>query len=139
MQLTKQIKEKFDIPNDPDHAWVEIKHLKINEVKSISAKANSMSFSADENGSSHTRVDFDPYISSKMLAHASILNWGGMKDMFGKPLECDRKGIEKAGEFVVTIEIEGKQVEFDFYGWIGKCRQELADTAKQEMEVAKEN
>ncbi len=139
MQLTKRVTEEFFIPNDPDGASITLKHLKINEVKAIEAKANSMSFSADENGEGTTRIDFDPYTRSRMMAHAAIIGWGGFKDTLGRDLKFSRANVDKAGEFVVTIDIDKKKVDFDFYGWVERCRAELAKTVSDEEEVSSEN
>lgn len=139
MRLTKKVVKKFYIPNDSDGAWVNIRHLKINEVKKIQGKVNNMSFTSDLQGNGETKLDLNPYSVSTMMAHACLEDWGGMKDAMGRELKFESANIDKAGEFIVLVEEDGKEVEFDFYSWIDKCRNELAEEVKAELVVAEEN
>ena len=135
MRLTKKVTKKFMVPNEPDKAWVLIKNLKINEVKKIESQANEMYFSADSKGEGSTRINFDPYTRSRLFAHACIEDWGGMNSTMGKPMPFNAQNLDKAAEFVVEIDGE----EFDFYGWIDKCREELAAEVEEEKEKATKN
>lgn len=135
MKLTKDIFRKFYVPGDPDGSWVELVHLKINQVKKLEAKANDMAFLGDGQGEGEVRVGFDPYNRSVLFAHASLHDWGGMNDVMGAPMEFNKANITKAAEFVVTIDGE----DFDFYGWIDKCRIEFDADVRKELKAAEEN
>jgi hypothetical protein len=94
MRLSKRVKKKFYVPNDPDGAWVEIKHLKINEVKKIEAKANEITYSSkrgDDDG--ETKIALNPYTRVKMFAHAALTDWGNMFDVMGKPLSFNEVNV----------------------------------------------
>jgi hypothetical protein len=135
MQLSKKVTKVFNIPDDPDGAWVKIKHLKINEVKKVESKASDMFYTADDKGEGSTRINFDPYTRSRMFAHEALTDWGGFVDTMGKPLKFNTTNIDKAAEFIVTVNEE----EFDFYGWIEKCRETLTSEVEVGTEEAEEN
>ncbi len=134
-RLRKRVTKTFNIPDDPDGAWIKIKFLKINEVKKIESQANDMYFQSDAKGEGNTRINFDPYTRSRLFAHACLLDWGGMNDTMGKAMKFSSVNIEKAAEFEVKVDDE----TFDFYGWVDKCRDELDVEVKAETEVAEEN
>ena len=136
MRLTKRIKKKFYIPNDPDGGWVEIKYLKINEVKRIEGKVNEISYSAKKGeDDGETKISLNPYTRVTAFAHASLTDWGNMYDVMGKPMSFNEINIKKAAEF--KIEVDGET--FDFYSWIDKCREELNEEVEVETKEAEEN
>jgi hypothetical protein len=135
MRLTKRIKKKFYIPGDTDGGWVEIKHLKMNEIKRIEAKANEITYSSKDGNDGVTKIALNPYTRSRLFAHAALTNWGNMFDVMGKPLSFNELNIAKAAEFEVSIEDE----VFDFYSWVEMCRKELFDEVEAEKKVAEEN
>jgi len=116
-----------------------LRHLKINEVKKIQGKANNMSFTADMQGNGETKLDMNPYTVSTMMAHECLVGWGGMKDAMGRDLVFDTVNLDKAAELIILVDVDGKDVEFDFYSWLDKCRNDLADEVKDETKDAEEN
>lgn len=135
MRLSKKVTKKYFVPDDPDKAWIKIRHLKVNEVRKIESKANDMFFQSDSKGDSETRINFDPYIRSKLFAHESLEDWGNMLDVMGKPLLFKAMNIDKAAEFIIVV--DGK--ELDFYAWIDDCRNNLTDEVAAESIKSKEN
>jgi hypothetical protein len=136
MRLTKRIKKKFYIPDDPDDGWVELKHLKMNEVKKIEAKVNEITYSSkrgEDDG--ETKIALNPYTRVRQFAIAALTDWGNMFDVMGKPMSLNEVNINKAAEFEITVDGE----KFDFFSWIDKCRDDLAAEVDVETEKAEEN
>ena len=94
-----------------------------------------MFFTSDSKGESGTRINFDPYTRSRLFAHATLTNWGGFNGTMGKPMKFNIMNIDKAAELEVKVDGE----EFDFYGWVEKCREELSVEVEAENKSAEEN
>ena len=140
MQLTKVIKETFYIPNDPDKGYVEIKHLKINEVKEITSNIADMYYTTNQQtGEVTSRLDPNSYALTRAMAHAAVLGWGNMKDVIGNSMLFTPANLNEASEFEVTLTIKDVEVKFDFYGWIDRCRKELSDKVEEQKVLAAEN
>lgn len=140
MRIQKRVKETFKVPNDPDDGWVEIKHLKINEVKKIESAVNEMSYSTGGSVSA-VNMKMNPYQRNRELAIACLVGWGNMFDVLGKPMPFNKKNIDSAAEFEIHVlnDKDGTTDELDFFEWVDKCRNELSDRVKAEQVRAEEN
>lgn len=133
MRLSKKITKRFNIPNDPDKGWVELKHLRPNQEQEVTSDLNDVSY---QPGSTHSlSVKMNPYVRKKKLAHESIISWGNIFDTLGVPLEYTGINLDKAAEFIIYVEDE----EFSFYDWIEQCRESLSAEVKKDMQAALEN
>ena len=139
MRLTKRIFGDYDIPNDPDGASIRIKHLKANEVKKINSKVSETYYETNDAGDTVARVRVDQYTLLKAMAHAALVDWSGFKNDMGKELEFIPANVVKSAEFEVLVKVDGKDLVYDFYGWIDKCRNELSKQVADEKKVAEEN
>lgn len=142
MRLTKKITEKFPIPNDPDHGWIEIAHLKGNKIDEALKGVENVT----QHVGSMPVITYDPYGKVKALAVACIIGWGNIFDELGRPLDFDKESFDRAAEFEISVTIpaiaedqEPVVKKMGLYTWIDRCRVELAAKVLKEEEAAKGN
>ena len=139
MRLALRSRDTFYVPNDPDKGSIDIKHLKINEIRDIESKINQLSLTTSENGDLVRKMDVNPYPLAKRLAIESLEGWSNMKDELGKDMNFNDVNLEAAAEYVIMVEVDGKEVEHDFFSWVNICRDTLSKRVKQEQKDALEN
>ena len=140
-RITKPIERKFFLPDDPDKAWVMIKHLSPGEVQDIFDKVFTQEISykkVKEKDPNETKAKdkFEPEFSQKtdkgldreLTLTSSVTGWGNFYGVDGKKAECTPGNIM---EF--SREMDG------FIDFIGECREDLAESIKKEKEDQTKN
>lgn len=136
-RITKAIERKFFLPNDPDEAWVMIKHLSPGEIQDIFDKVFTQEINykkVKEKDPNQTKAQdkFEPEFSQKtdksldreLTLTAAITGWGnwyGLDDK--KPADFTPENI-----MLFSREYEG------FNEFIAESREALAEQIKQEKE-----
>lgn len=130
MRLTTQITKRFDVPNDPDGSFIEIKHLKADVLADIKAE-----YTTTKAVNGVMEFEFDGHGEKKAIAKACLTDWGKFFDESGRPLKFTPVSVAKSGEFMINVD-DGKQ---SFYKWVFNCHQELMDEVEEQEEVATGN
>jgi hypothetical protein len=130
MRLTEKKLKRFDVPNDPDKAWVSIELLKDGVLRDIKAKYTTTKVVDGE-----MEIEFDSHNENKDMAKACLKDWGNMFDENDRPLKFTALNVSKCGDFTLKIGEEKKS----FFAWIFDCHEELAEEVAAELEVAEGN
>lgn len=130
MRLTTEITKRFNVMDDPDNSWVEIKHLKADVLADIKAK-----YTTTKAVDGVMEFTFDSHGEKKEIAKACLVAWGAFFDESGRPLKFNPLNVAKAGEFTLNVGDE----KTSFFNWIFGCHAELAEEVAEESEVASGN
>ena len=133
-RITKSIERKFFLPNDPDKAWVMIKHLSPGEITDISEKVNISEYNlkkSKDKDPNQTKDVFEPEISMKtnpaldrkLTFKAAITGWGNWYGLDNKKADFTPKNV-----MLFSREYEG------FNEFIAESRETLAKQIKEEKE-----
>lgn len=141
MRLCKPITGKFLVPNDPDGAYVIIRHMPPGEVEDTNEDIRlfDVEMVRQADGSMEQKIKQNPKVGDKryLFAQRSITGWEGFADVEGKPIPCIPEGIlQVCREFQIEDE-DGEIIAFAV--WINRCREELAKKAKADREAAEKN
>ncbi len=130
MRLTTEITKRFNVMDDPDNSWVEIKHLKADVLADIKAK-----YTTTKAVDGVMEFTFDAHGEKKEIAKACLVAWGAFFDESGRPLKFTPINVAKSGEFVLVVDSE----KTSFYNWLFKCHAEMAEEVAEEEVVAEKN
>ena len=130
MRLTTQITKRFEVPNDPDGSFIEVKNLTADTIESIRSRHNTTKIVDGV-----VEHEVNAYAVQKDIAKACLSDWGKFFDESGRPLKFTPANIAKVGQFVIAIEDEKQS----FFSWVFECHQDLADEVEEESEVAAGN
>lgn len=141
MRRSKQITAKFLVPNDPDQAFVVLRHMPPGEVEDTNEDIRlfDVEMVRQADGTMEQKIKQNPKIGDKryLFAQRSIIEWSGFTDVDETAIPCTPEGIlSVCREFLVEDE-QGEMVPFAT--WINRCREELAKKAKADREAAEKN
>jgi hypothetical protein len=136
MKLKTKVTRTFFVPGDPDKACVDIEYLTPAKIREIDAKANELSYTANPDGDGQTQLIFNPFLRSKLIAHACVKSWVGFEDTMGNPLKLSKKNLDLAADY--EIETEDGEV-IDFFAWVNQCQEELREEVQAREEEAEKN
>lgn len=134
MRTEKAIKEKCYVPNDPDQAWVEIKHLSPGEERDIQEASVKMHTEIRGFGKEGQEADvvakpeWKQAVEHDMTLQKVITDFGGWLDEVGEEIKYSPKNV---------LELSRKFPGFD--AWIIQERKRIAKTAKVQIELAEKN
>ena len=135
MRLQKLSKAWFDLPDDPDHASFEIKHLLAGEISEIVEKTHKRRFEFRENDKGELKpipiLEINDLLERELTVLAVVTGWKSMLDESGKPLDCTN------GNKLRSCKELSEEDYKTFMDFIADCRQKLADIVKEEIEVEK--
>ena len=140
-RITKATERKFFLPNDPDKAWVMIKHLSPGEVQDIFDKVftqeiNYKKTKSKDPNQTKAKDSFEPEFSQKtnkgldreMTLTSVVTGWGNFYGLDNKKAECTPENI-----MAFSRELDG------FTEFIVESREELAKQIKEEKEAQIKN
>jgi len=134
MRLTSEKTQRFEIPNDEDGGYINIRLLSLHDISRIEAKCNETGI--DDSG--NVRVNLDPFKRANLVAQDCMVGWGNMYDTKGKELKFSRKNFASAQHIV--IDLGGEEKPMRFSEWVDKCHSEFYDSIHAtEVKKAKEN
>jgi hypothetical protein len=106
MRIKKQIERWFEVPDDPDKAQIQIKHLNPGEVADImdGVFKQTIVYRTDDDGDSQPELtqETDKRKDREMTLTASVVNWKKFFDRDGNKLKCTPENVIRASR-----EIEG--------------------------------
>lgn len=134
MRLSPLTKAWFNLPDDPDKARFEIKHLLSGELSKIKDKARieAVELLRSNQGDLEQKmtVTLRQEIGEELTVCAAITNWENVFDSEGKPLDCDEQGK-------VRLCRELSEDDWNsFLKFIADSRKILADQMKKEKKEA---
>ncbi len=137
MKLQKLTKAWFDLPNDPDGAKFEIKHLLAGEIAKIVEKTYKRRFEFRENEDGDLKpvpiLVTNKTLEQELTVVAVITDWENHFDENGKILDCtDENKLRTCKE----LSEEDFKIFLDF---ITDCREKLSDTVKAQAETERKN
>ena len=137
MRLQKLSKAWFDLPDDPDNASFEIKHLLAGEIAEIVEKTHKRRFEFREDKKGKLTpvpiLETNDMLERELTILAAVTDWKSMFDPEGKPLDCTN---ENKLRLCKELNEEDYKIFMDF---ITDCRQKLADIVKEETEAERKN
>lgn len=137
MKLQKLTKAWFDLPNDPDGAKFEIKHLLVGEIAEIVEKTYKRRFEFRENEDGDLKpvpiLETNNMLEQELTIVAVITGWKNMLDENGKTLDCIDENKTR-----ICKEL-GEEDFKAFLKFITDCRQKLSDTVKAQAETERKN
>lgn len=105
----------FDVPDDPDHGRVQVRHLLGGEIQEIVFQAADVREVWDDvKGAARRDTRHDISKSNQLFGNAAVVGWENFLDATGKPIPCN--AANKA-----AYAKEGWYVPF-----IGECREKVA-------------
>ena len=135
MRLQKITTAWFEMPDDPDKAKFEIKHLLSGDVSKILGQTSKrrFEFKADEDGGLQPVPVFesDTMLDRQLTLNAVIADWENIFDPKGKALECNDKNKTR-----LYNELEDADLN-SFLTFVNSCRSTLAETAQKGIEAEK--
>ncbi len=135
MKLQKLTKAWFSLPDDPDEASFEIKHLRAGEIAEIVEKTYKQRFEFREDKTGELKPV--PVIESNKMAEreltvvATISEWKNIYDENGETLTCTDEN-----KLRLCKELSEEDFKF-FLDFLTDSRQKLAGTVKTESEKEK--
>jgi hypothetical protein len=137
MRLQKLTKAWFDLPNDPDGAKFEIKHLLAGEIAEIIEKTHNQRFEFRKNEDGDLKpvpiIENNKTLERELTVVAVITDWENHFDENGKILDCtDENKLRTCKE----LSEEDFKIFLDF---ITDCRQKLSETVKNQAEAERKN
>jgi hypothetical protein len=130
MRIKKQIERWFEVPDDPDKAQIQVKHLNPGEVADImdGVFKQTIVYRTDDDGDSQPELtqETDKRKDREMTLTASVVNWKKFFDKDGKKLECTPENVIRASREIegfdslvtdfrnrLLIDIQGEEVKED--------------------------
>lgn len=131
MKLTLDKTKRFDVPDDPDGAYITVRGLTLEEIAECESSSTELKVDGDQNAS----MVLDGYKRVNNIAKKCLIGWGGFFEANGKELTHSRKNQKEVARF--AFDIDG--VPTRFFEWVEKCHAELQDEIYGQQEVAEKN
>jgi len=132
MRISKIDERKFFVPNDPDGAWVKIKHLLPGETSDIFDQVFTQNIDYEKGKKGKMEPKFsqktDKKLDRELTLKSVISGWGEFFDRKDQKMKCTPENIVRASR-----EIDG------FNEFINECRETLAKDIKEEQADQKKN
>lgn len=127
----------FPIPNDPDGAAVEFKHLSQGEIEDC-ASGFEVLYERGDDG------ELKPTVKGKnatgdaryALVCACVTNWKGVF-LDGNAVPCTDKNKIRVCREAVVVDEDGEEIPFMV--WAGRCRERLAEDVRAKREAERKN
>lgn len=133
MRLTVEKTKRFEVPNDPDGAYINIKALSLEQLARIESKCSKSGMDEDGNFS----VSLDPFKRANAVSIACLTGWGGFFDVKGKELKFSVKNLREAAGLGVMMPDEDKPIRL--FEWVDQCHNEFLDEIDTEAVEAAKN
>lgn len=117
---------RFDLPDDPDCGWVEVRHLEDGDLQEVASLAYK-TVTRFRDGRPESETVHDPIVERDELVRRSVVGWGNFFDAGGKPMPCTDG----------TKRLWGRDP--DFCRFLADCRQKLAEQVRERREQARGN
>ncbi len=144
MRTQAEIKAWFDLPNDPDKASFEIKHLRAGETSAIVNATYKQRFEFRkpvQEGQEETELEIEPILITEtdneeekvLTLIACIPAWINVFDSEGNELPCTAENVRK-----LCFDLSNNDMMI-FVKFVQKCRKDLAKIAIAEQEQKRKN
>jgi|GEM_PF-896239 hypothetical protein len=132
MRISKTRERKFFVPEDPDKAWIKIKHLLPGESQDIFDQVfvQKIDYEKGKKGKMEPKFsqETNKRLDRELTMQTCITGWGEFYDRKDQKMKCTPENIVRASR-----EIDG------FNEFVNECRETMAADIKQEKEDQRKN
>ena len=132
MRISKVDERKFFVPNDPDKAWVKIKHLLPGETLDIFDQVFTQKIDYEKGKKGKMEPKFsqktDKKLDRELTISTVVVGWENIFDRAGKKLKYTPENV-----ILASREING------FTELVNELREQLSNDIKAEREEQRKN